>query len=79
MRQQGLTHAFSEVYGHRTHGEKMLHAPEPWQQVKPGPMKGGAYRHEVRLAGERAPKDTAKTLIIRHFANAMMVDDHGEA
>jgi hypothetical protein len=49
MRQQRLTHTLAELHGYRTHGEKMLHAPEPWQQVKPGPMKGSAYGHEVRL------------------------------
>src|SRR5262245_4823443 len=76
MRQQGLTHALAELHGHRTHGQKMLHAPEPWQQFKPGTMKGGTYGYEVGLHWERASKNTAKTFIVGHFSNAMMIDNH---
>src|SRR5262245_7364660 len=56
----------------------MLHTPESWQQVKPGTMKGGAYGHEVRLPGQRASKNTAKTFIVGHFGNAMMVHKNGQ-
>src|SRR5687768_708642 len=72
-RQQRLTHALAEVHGHRTHGQKMLHAREPWQQVKPGAMKGGSYGHQVCLHGQRAAKNTAKTFIVGHFGNTVMI------
>jgi hypothetical protein len=54
----------------------MLHAPEPWQQVKPGTMKGRAYGYEVRLPWERAAKNTAETFIVGHFSNAVMVHNN---
>src|SRR6266571_4043429 len=78
MRQQRLTDPLAELHGHRTHGQKMLHAPESWQQVKPGTMKGGAYGHEVCLPWQGTSKNTAKTFIVRHFSNAVMVHNNGQ-
>ena len=72
-RQQRLTHGLAESYGHRAHSQKIRHVPEPWQQVDPGAMKGGTYGHQVRLGGERAAKNTAKTFIVGHLGNAVMV------
>src|SRR5262245_30264299 len=75
-RQQGLTHTFAELHSHRTHSQKILHAPECWQQVKPGTMKGGSYSHKVRLPWQGASKNTTKTSIVRHFSNAVMVHNN---
>jgi hypothetical protein len=72
-RQQGLTHGLTEVHGHCTHDQKMLHAPEPWQQLKPVAMKGSTDGHQVCLRTQSAAKNTAKTFIVGHFSNAMMV------
>lgn len=77
-RQQGPTYGLAEMHGHRTHGQKMLHAPKPWQQLEPVAMEGSTDGHQVRLCTQSAAKNTTKTFIVRHFGNAMMVHNDRE-
>src|SRR5207302_1395456 len=67
-----------KLHRHCTHGQKMLHAPESWQQVKPGTMKRGSYDHEMCLPWQGPSKNATKTFIVRHFSNAVMVHNNGQ-